>query len=264
MEKSDVKFIIDTMAWSYSRLTAYRQCPYDFFLKYVEENEGEENFFSQFGGFMHKILEMYEKGELSLFDLCDYYEEHFSEEIPCPAPPNNYVDIRESYFQKGLDFLENIDLDLDGYEILGIEKEVNFKIGDYNMLGFIDLLLRDKKTGEITVLDHKSGSLKFNKNGQISKSDKEHFESFKRQLYLYSIPVIEEYGKAPKYLKWNLFKDKKYYEIEFDTAELNSAKQWTIDTIHEIENDTEFSPNPDEYFCRYLCDMRNSACEYKP
>ena len=55
----NTKFIIDTMEWSYSRLTAYNQCPYQFKLKYVECNEGEPNFYAQYGSFCHKILEKY-------------------------------------------------------------------------------------------------------------------------------------------------------------------------------------------------------------
>ena len=142
----DTKFIIDTMEWSFSRLTAYSQCNYNFYLKYIECNEGDENFFSQYGNFIHKILEKYEKGELSLFELCTYYEEHYSENVTCPAPPNNYVDLGQSYYDKGLDFLENIDLDLEDFEILGVEKKVKFTIDKYKMIGFIDLLLKDKKT----------------------------------------------------------------------------------------------------------------------
>ncbi len=258
------RFIIDTMEWSYSRLTAYNQCPYNFFLKYVEGNEGDENFFSQFGSFVHKILEMYTKGELSLFELCDYYEENYDENVTCPAPPNSHVDLGQAYYDKGFDYLENIDLGLKNYEILGVEKKVKFTIGKYKMVGVIDLLLKDKKTGDITLLDHKSGSLKIKKNGEVSKSDEKHFKTYKRQLYLYSAAVINEYGVKPKYLRWNLFKDRKYKTIDFNDKEFDEAKQWVLDTIHTIEKDAQWLPNPDFYFCHNLCDMRNCACKYKP
>lgn len=257
------RFIVDTMVWSFSRITAYNQCPYQFFLRYINGTKGEENFFSQYGSFVHKILEKYAKGELSLFDLVDYYEQHYSENVTYPAPPNKYTDIGQLYYDKGLDYLENIDLDLENYEILGVEKEVHFTIGKYKMVGFIDLLLKDKETGDITVLDHKSGSLKMKKNGEISKSEEEHFKLFKRQLYLYSIAVINEYGIKPKFLKWNLFKDQNSITIEFNDKDFEEAKQWVINTIHTIENDTLWLPNPQDYFCRNLCDMRNCACEYK-
>lgn len=260
----DTKFILSTMEWSFSRLKAYNQCPYLFRLKYIDCNEGEENFFAQYGSFVHKILEKYAKGELTLFDLCEYYEKHYCENVVCPAPPNRFVDLGQSYYDKGLDYLENIDLDLENYEILGVEKEVKFKIGKYKMVGFIDLLLKDKKTGDITVLDHKSRSMKINKNGEVSKSNQEEFKLFKYQLYLYSIAIEKEYGVKPKFLKWNLFKNKEYLTVNFDDKEYEDAKQWVLDTIHDIENDTKWLPNPSDYYCRNLCDMRNCACEYKP
>ncbi len=57
-------------------------------------NKSENGFFGEYGSLIHKILEKYEKGELSLFELNDYYEEHFSDGVPHDAPPNKYVDIK--------------------------------------------------------------------------------------------------------------------------------------------------------------------------
>lgn len=261
---NEYSFIINTMCWSFSRLSSYHQCPYSFYLKYILCNKGEVNFFSQYGSLMHTILEKYEKGELSLFDISQYYIDNFCEVVTCDAPPNKYVDIKQSYYDKGLDYLDNIDLILDNYEILGIEKEVKFNIGGYEMIGYIDLLLRDKETGDIIVLDHKSGSVKFKKNGEICSSEKEHVLGFKRQLYLYSIAVIEEYGVKPKYLRWNLFKDRNWLTYEFNDDEFEEAKKWAENTVKSIENETAWLPNPSEYFCHNICDMRNCACEYKP
>ena len=259
---TDDRFIIDTMTWSYSRLTSFHQCPYGFKLKYVDCNEGINNFFGEYGSFIHKILEMYAKGELEVFELSEYYEEHWAENVTFPAPPNKFVDIGQSYYDKGLEYLNNIDLILDDYEILGVEKEVSFDIGGYNFIGYIDLLLKDKKSGEIIVLDHKSHSLKLKKNGEVSKSDMKTFESFKKQLYLYSIQVEKEYGHVD-YLEWNLFKDMNHKRIEFKKEEQEEAIQWVVDTIKEIEETTEFNPQPDMFFCNFLCDQRNNACEFK-
>lgn len=261
---NEYKFIIDSMCWSYSRLSSFHQCPYGFKLHYIDCNKGENNFFGQYGTLMHTILEKYEKGELSLFEISQYYIDNFSEVVTCDAPPNKYVDIKQSYYDKGLDYLDNIDLILDNYEILGIEKEVKFNIGGYEMIGYIDLLLKDKETGDIIVLDHKSGSVKFKKNGEICSSEKEHVLGFKRQLYLYSIAVIEEYGVKPKYLRWNLFKDRNWLTYEFNDDEFEEAKKWAENTVKSIENETAWLPNPSEYFCHNICDMRNCACEYKP
>ena len=185
MEELD--FLLDTMTWSFSRLNSYYNCTYEWRLHYLECNKSENGFFGEYGSLIHTILEKYAKGELSLFDLNQYYEEHFNEYVPHDAPPNKYVDIRQSYYDKGIEYLNNIDLYLEKYEILGVEKEVNFRIGDKDFVGYIDLLVRDKETNEIVIIDHKSASIKILKNGNISKSDQQHFLEFKRQLYIQSL-----------------------------------------------------------------------------
>lgn len=259
----ELEFLLDTMQWSFSRLNAYYNCPYEWKLHYLECNKSENGFFGEFGSLIHTILEKYTKDELSLFELNQYYEEHFCEDVPHDAPPNKFVDIRQSYFDKGLEYLNNIDLDLDKYEVLGVELKVNFKIDGKDFIGFIDLLLRDKDTREVIIVDHKSASIKILKNGSISKSDQQHFLEFKRQLYLYSIPIIEKYGTVSK-LKWNMFKDQKWIEIPWKKDEYNEAIQWAKDTLKLIENEKEWLPNPNYYYCHYLCGQRNCACEYKP
>lgn len=256
-------FLLDSMTWSFSRLNSFYNCPYEFFLHYIECNKSENGAFGEYGSFMHKILEKYAKGELSLFELNQYYEENFNDKIPHDFPPNKYVDIRQSYYDKGIEYLNNIDLCLDQYEILGVEKEVKFKIGDKDFVGYIDLLVRDKDTSEIIIIDHKSKSLKLLKNGNISKSDEEYFLEFKRQLYLYSIPVIQEYGSVSKF-KWNMFKDQKWIEIPWKKEEYEEAIQWAKDTLELIEKETLWLPNNRSYYyCHHLCGQRNNACEYK-
>lgn len=206
---------------------------------------------------------MYAKNEISLFEISQYYEENFWMEVTEDAPPNKYVDIKQSYYEKGLEYLDNIDLVLDKYEILGVEKEVNFTIGNYKMIGYIDLLLKEKDTERIIILDHKSASLKYKKNGEISKTDIQKFLEFKRQLYLYSIPVIKEYGKVD-YLEWNMFKDRKHIKIDWIEEEYNEAIKWAYDTVKLIEQENTWFPNPNYYYCNYLCGQRVNACEYKP
>ena len=261
--EDELDFLLDTMTWSFSRLNSFYNCPYEWKLRYIDCNKSENGFFGEYGSLIHKILEKYEKGELSLFELNDYYEEHFSENVPHDAPPNKYVDIKQSYYEKGLDYFNNIDLDLDKYEVLGVEKEVRFQIAGKDFVGYIDLLLKEKETGKIIILDHKSASIKILKNGKVSKSDQEHVREFIRQLCLYAIPIIEEYGHVDE-LWWNLFKDKNWLKMPFNKEDYDEAIQWAEDTLKLIETEKEWLPNPDFYYCNYLCGQRNHACEYKP
>ena len=254
--------MIDIMQWSFSRLNSYYNCPYEWKLRYLDNIEPEKNFFAEYGNLMHKILEKYAKGELSFFELNQYYIDHFNEYIPHDAPPNKTTDVRQSYFDRGLDYLDNIDLDLNQYEILGVELKVEFELFGKPFIGFIDLLVKDKETRELIIIDHKSASIKILKSGKISKSDQAHFLDFRRQLYLYSIPVIKKYGPVSK-LKWNMFKDKKWIDIPWKQEEYNETIQWVKNTLDLIQNEKEWAPSPDFWYCNYLCGQRNNACEYK-
>jgi hypothetical protein len=259
---SEYGFIVDTMRWSFSRLNSYYNCPYEWNLKYIECVEAEDNFFNQYGKLQHKILEKYSKGEMTLFELPQYYEDNFNEEITLEAPYNKYTDIRQSYYNKGLEYLNNLDFILDEYEILGIEKEIKFKIGKYELVGYIDLLLRDKK-GRIIIIDHKSANIKILKSGKVSKTDLKHVEEFKRQLYLYSMAIHNEYGVFPRYLKWNLFNNQTWLEMKFNNKKYKKTLKWAFVTIKKIEEEILWLPNPDYYYCYNLCGFRNKACPYK-
>lgn len=252
------------MLWSFSRVNSFKSgCRYEWKRHYIDCEPTKQGFYGAGGGFAHSILEKYAKGELDVFDVSQYFEENFAEEVPYDAPPNKYKDIKSEYYAKILDYFDNIDLPIDKYEVIGVEKEVRFSIDKYPFVGFIDLLLKDPKDGKLILCDHKSSTIKKLRNGNISKSDQEHFLSFKRQQYLYSKAVIEEFGEGTiKELWWNMFKDRDWIKIPFNIDEYHEAQEWALNTIHEIENEIEWPPNPDFFYCNYLCGV--NGCEYKP
>ena len=262
-EYNEDEFIIGTFVWSFSRLNSFDSaCKYEWYRHYIECEEMKGNFYGAGGGFCHKILEMYAKGELDMWDLPMYFEDHFAEEVPYDAPYNKYKDLRQDYYEKIYDYFANIDLVFDHYEILGVEKKIEFNVDKYPFIGFIDLLLRDKEDGKIILCDHKSATIKKLKSGKISKSDQQHFLEFKRQQYLYSKAVKEEYGEdSVKELRWNMFKDHDWITIPYNEDEYNEAIEWALNTIHEIENETEWEPNINKFYCKNLCGLE--YCEYR-
>src|SRR5574344_379288 len=131
---------INKMTFSFSRLNLFEQCKFAFYIKYIEKRNGIGNFFAENGGLMHKIGELLAKHELPLQDAPTYYIDHY-EDI-CYQTKQSTMD---NTFDKCLDFLCETDgIDENKYEILGVEKEVHFKIGKYDFVGYIDLLLRNK------------------------------------------------------------------------------------------------------------------------
>lgn len=260
MEDNSNDFILDTMTWSFSRLESFYSCPYGWKKRYIDCESGESNAFAEYGTLAHKLLEEYSKGEIDGFDLATEYEDRFDDAVQYDFPPNKFVDMRETYYNKGLRYFEEFDGILpEEYEVLGVEKKVNFEIADKPFVGYIDLLVKTAD-GKIGVVDHKSASAKFKRNGEPAKAFAEKMLMYKRQLYLYCKALIDG-GLQPDFLCWNFFNDQYVYKIPFSQEEYDEAIAWATETIRLIGEEENWEPVCDFYYCHYICDSRND-CEY--
>ena len=97
--------LIDDMVWSYSRIKAFVDCPYRFYLKYIRHIHGKEMFFASYGTFMHKLIETYFKEGKSPRQLTDIYLRDFKKEVVGRAPNKT---VFGNYFTGGLEYLRGI------------------------------------------------------------------------------------------------------------------------------------------------------------
>lgn len=260
---SEYKELIDKMRWSYSRLSSFDTCKYSFYLNYIinddDEYLSEGNFYAEVGSFMHEILAMIFGGELSQEEALQYYIDNFDENVLYevkPATRQKTYELCENYLRDG-DFSW-----IDDYEILGVEMEVEFKIKGYRFVCYIDLLLRDKRDGQIVLIDHKSAPYPFKKDGGIKRNSEKSFNHYKKQMYIYCYAIHEKYGTFPKVIAWNHFKDMgRFATIPFQKSEYDETLVWLEDTIHVIEEEEEFEPTLDYFFCKNICSFR-ASCEY--
>ncbi len=244
--------------WSFSRLNAFETCPRMYELTYVKRLDETPNFFAEFGSFVHKIYEMYADGKLRRNQLLAYYRKHWKENVVTPAPYSEWVDFEEKWFGHGCDAMKSPP-SLREYEILGVEMEVDFMIADEKAVGFIDLLLRRKKDEAIIIADHKSGKpVRFLRSGRVSKPDAERFLSYRHQLYLYSGPIIEKYGKVD-FLRWNFFNAGTVIEIPWIREEYDEAQAWAARTIKCVSKCKTWSKGGDSFFCSHICGQRRNC-----
>lgn len=253
--KWETGLVLDEMVWSYSRINSYHTCKRMFYLTYITSVDRRNNFFGQYGSFVHEILEMYGKDKLKLEDIVSYYEDNFDKYITEKAPPNKYVDLRDSYYKKGKKYLDKFD----GFanEVVAIEKELKFIIELSNrkitFTGFIDKI--EKCEGEFEIIDYKS------KSDFVSEEEYKHYLI---QLYLYSIGVKICYDKYPSKLTFDMFKIDKVIEHDFVLEEMESAKKWVEDTLNDIYIDETFEKKSnktyDDFFCKYICGVGNAKC----
>ncbi len=241
-------FLISTMTWSYSRLKAYEDCPYAWYLKYLECEKGESNFFAEYGSLMHKILEQFYTGKMKRSEMLPYYLRHFHTDIQHLAPSDT---VYWNYYRQGMNYL--CGFSPISKQITAVEQRVEFELEDRLFCGFVDL--RCEWDGEC-VVDHKSRTLSpRSTRKKPTKSDRE-LDSYLRQLYLYSVP------QKPNWLVFNCFREGRIIRERFSEDAFQRVKEWALQTIFTLENNEDWSPNPEYFKCKYLCDMR-FQCDYR-
>lgn len=251
---SDYGFVINNMTWSYSRVKSFEDCPYRWFLKYIKELDGKDMFFASYGKFIHELIEEYITGKSSRYDVFNKYLTGFNYEVKGRAP-NNKVFL--NYFESGLEYLKNIK-PFD-FNVLAVEKKVEFEVEGFKVLGFIDIL--GEKNKELIVLDNKARNLTPRSNKEKpTKSDTE-LDEFLKQLYIYSKAVEIEYKTLPNSLQFNCYRQNLLIKEYFDKEKYREAQEWFVSKIKEIQKEEEFPPNIEYFKCRYLCEM-SDHCEY--
>ena len=250
------KPLIDDMTWSYSRIETFNDCPYRFFLRYIKRFKDNDKFYSSYGSFIHKILERYYKGELSKNDMLTTFLLDFKKEVRGIRPKESTV---QKYINAGCEYLKSFSPF--PFKMIDVEKKVEFEIGDYEFIGFIDYLGFDEEDDSICIVDNKSRDLKPRSNrAKPTVKDKE-LDKMPRQLYLYAAGVEQEYGVLPKWLCFNCFKAGVFIKEKFDTQKYEEAKQWAVKSIEKISNTEDFEPNRDFFSCFYICGV-SDHCEY--
>lgn len=246
--------IISDMTWSYSRITTYEDCKYKFFLKYIKHEPTVRHFFSDYGTFMHLIIQKFLIGELKESELVNYYLINFRKNIKGKAPNEK---IYHNYFKQGMSYLAT--LKKEDEEILGVEREIEFEINGNNFIGFIDKVSRNDEG--LIITDNKSRNLKERTTKKTpTKSDLE-LDKFLRQLYIYAVAIEQDCGELPQSLIFNCFRSSTQIKEDFNTEKYEEAKVWATGLIETITEEEDWSPNIDFFKCRYLCDVCES-CEY--
>ena len=247
--------IIDEMTWSYSRVKAFDMCPYMWYLKYIRKLPGKEMFFSSYGSFIHKIIEMYYKGELAKSQLLYYYLTEFKKNVTARAPNPK---IFKKYFQDGIEYFKNFEPL--PYEDPEIEQKVDGEIGGIRFTGVIDYKAEDENG--VVIMDNKSRTLKPRSKRKIPTKTDEELDKYLQQLYLYSYLVETNDKKPISCLGFNCFRcNPPIIKEPFVQEKADLAVKWLCDNVERIKKEAEFNPDMDFFKCKNLCDMHDH-CEY--
>jgi CRISPR/Cas system-associated exonuclease Cas4 (RecB family) len=251
-------FILDDLHWSFSSASSFLTCKYGFYLTYIQREKRIGNFFSDFGSFIHSVLEKYFKDELDIWDLEDYYVAHYLESIKEPVP-HYPVGMGEMYYQSGLNFFQNFEFDKDKYDVVSIEDKI---LAVYNGLDLIvkpDLVLKEKATGQNILVDYKTAKLK---KGKLR--DKQ-LDGYANQFYLYAYFLwTEKHLEISRITIW-FIRDDEFVEIPINHLRIMDTLKWFEDIIQQTKIEETWPPNrsgSNKYFCDNLCSVRE-ICKYQ-
>ena len=245
--------LIENMVWSYSRLEAFDDCPYRWFLKYIKRYDEEDKFYASYGRFMHKLLEGFYKGELTKEDMLTRFLLCFSTEVRGVRPPANTV---EKYIRCGAEYLKGFEPFR--FHMIDVEKKVQFKLYGIPFVGFIDYL--GEENGEYVIVDNKSRDLKPRSGRKTPTVKDKELDAMLRQLYLYSAAIKQEYGKYPKLLCFNCFRTGTFIEEPFDEDAYNETIDWAKQLVDVILDEEDFNANREFFSCRYICGVSDYCC----
>ena len=109
----------------------------------------------------------------------------------------------------------------------------------------------EDEAGRLVCQDYKSKAV-------MHKSE---LPKYARQLYLYSAYMQEKYGHFPDVLRFSLFREKKLIDIPFREEDYQEALDWAQQTVDSIRAAWQYPTEPDNFYCLRLCDQRMN-CEY--
>ncbi len=230
-------------------------CPYGFLLRYVKRVKNKPRFFSDYGSFVHKLIEQHLRGLLKKEELVDSYLSGFRRQINGQAPN---VKIFKNYFEQGYQYFSGIDFPYKSP--IGVEQEVSFSIEDKPFTGVIDCVAEDNG---IVVLDNKSRSLKPRSNRKKPTAHDNELDSYLRQLYLYSIPIELLYHTYPDRLEFNSFRTGVLISEPFRKDEFDKSKDWALKSIDTITCNENWPPKIDYWKCRYICGLSDACCYFQ-
>lgn len=264
-EKAEIKNekLVLPDKFSFSQLAAFSNCPLQYKFAFVLKIPVPTDKASLiFGRVLHNVLNEFLEPLLdskkvfqdSLFEskkvildgqkLLDIYESRWQEDGYASKEE------REKYHQKGRDILKNFwRLWSDGEEpeVLFLEKNFTFKIGDGVIKGAIDRV--DKLSdGTLEIIDYKTG----NPKEKLEYADK-------RQLILYKIFLEEFLGAKVSVLSYYYLEGGYKTSFAAKDKDIEKLRSEVLEEIAEIKQGN-FPPNPTE-LCKY-CDFRD-ICQWR-
>ena len=190
---------------SYSQLSMFSECPHRWKLNYVDGLRiSESNIYLIFGTAMHEVLQKYlevmyydtaKRADMIGYDrvLREKMVEGFKQAEEAEGKPPCTKEELQEFYEDGLEIIDffkkkrNMYFNKRDYELVGCEVPIEVDLQkNIKMVGYLDVVIKHKPTGMITIYDIKTSTKGWNK---WMKKD----ENKTQQLLLYKQFYAKQY-----------------------------------------------------------------------
>ena len=278
---------------SYSQFSTWWTCPNKFYRDYIlKERKFEENLIMCFGTSIHETIQHYLKtlyevndAKAEEIDMVAFFLEAFKKQIELKKIPHTQEEFDE-FVTDGVNILNEFKepsnrlrhFPRDKWELLGIEDELNVDIrNNVNLNGFIDIVLKEKMSGHIRIVDIKTS------NYGWTNYKKEDFTKTS-QLVLYKAMYSKKYNIPLSHisveffiLKRKLYDNCKYTQSRIQLFKPPAYQNDVLQVIQEFGKfvdtcfteegtpklDIKYPKNPgkNQKNCKYCQYLKNKKCD---
>lgn len=204
--------------YSYSRLTTFKGCEFEYYLNYIKKMKSRQNIYGFIGGKVHEILEDLQASKITNDEAIKKFENYLEDcEIIGYKFPSERT--KENFEYDVKHYLKNFKPSIS--DIVEIEEDFLINIGNIKFRGFIDKRLDGK------IIDYKTSS-KFKKKDKDEKG---------MQLVSYAY-ATEQMGRGKvKSVGWDMIK---YANVSYGNRtrmiERNKLiKELTVDISKQLQ-----------------------------
>ncbi len=257
MTNSYNDLLIKKTRFSFSSLTSFDTCRWGWKLNYLDSENKIDNFYSEYGNVIHEVMEGYWKGTIPFEDLVKAYKKAYKVRMKTPAPPYP-VGMTDRYYLDGITFFETFDIKREHFEPLFIEDKIDDALGRIKIVVKPDLVIKNKKTGDVILVDYKTANPTKNHKWDLVKID-----GYERQMLLYAYFIEKSLKIKVDKIALLFTRLGTPYYIENSPQKTKEVLKWFRGTVKKIKEEKLFTANTkNKYFCNVICSVRE-ACEFR-
>lgn len=254
---------------SFSELSQHRECGHKHLIeKFLKLTVPPTSIHLIFGNSIHSAIEVGIRDRINLEERIKHFKTMFTTEMMNNMMGTKDYSELENFTNQGENILRLLSTEkiLEKYDLIGVEMPLYEKLFDnFHFKGFIDLILKHKKTGRILIIDWKTSGEQW--DVQKKKKDK----VFMAQMRLYKYFYARKFGVSMdeidcKYIVLNRLKVKKCPELgygELQTVEIFSTPEDIVNAM-TLVSETLRDIHINNVFLKSKCISKQNNCFFCP